>query len=66
MSSIADIDAGQVLTGLAHAVDALSELDAQVLTQSDRLAVLRGVEALMRRIPATIHPIVNQLVAEHV
>ncbi|MFD6198676.1 HNH endonuclease signature motif containing protein [Mycobacteriaceae bacterium NPDC060252] len=66
MGSIVDTDAGQVLTGLAHAVDALSELDAQSLTRGDRLAVLRGVEALMRRIPAAIHPIVNELVAEHV
>lgn len=61
-----DVDAGKVLAGLAHAIDALSELDAQSLTQGDRLAVLRGVEALIQRIPAAISPIVNELVAEHV
>ncbi|WP_078293952.1 HNH endonuclease signature motif containing protein [Mycobacterium sp. D16R24] len=66
MSSMVDVDAGQVLAGLAHAVDALAELDAQTLTQGDRLAVLRGVEALVRRIPSATHPIVNELVSEHV
>ncbi|MBA0047100.1 HNH endonuclease signature motif containing protein [Mycobacteroides sp. LB1] len=66
MSSIIDVDADQVLAGLASAVDALQAIDAQTLTQYDRLVVLRDVETLMRRIPAATHSIVNELVVEHV
>ncbi|MUM17706.1 HNH endonuclease [Mycobacterium sp. CBMA271] len=66
MSSVVDIDAGQILSGLTSAIDALSDLDAQTLTQCDRLVILRDVEALVRRIPAATHGVVNELVAEYV
>lgn len=61
-----DTDAAHVLTGLRSAIDALSELDVCTLTRQDRLATLRDVETLARRLPAATHGIVNQLVAEHV
>ncbi|SLF35216.1 protein of uncharacterised function DUF222 [Mycobacteroides abscessus subsp. abscessus] len=66
MSSIADSDAAEVLAGLCGAVDALSELDTSALTRHDRLAILRDVETLLRRIPAATHGIINELVAGHV
>lgn len=66
MGSVVDIDAGQILAGLASAIGALSELDVQTLTQHDRLSTLRDVETLVRRIPSATHSIVNELVAEHV
>lgn len=66
MSSIADSDAAEVLAGLCGAVDGLSELDTSALTRHDRLAILRDVETLLRRIPAATHGIINELVAGHV
>ncbi|WP_078312346.1 MULTISPECIES: HNH endonuclease signature motif containing protein [unclassified Mycobacterium] len=66
MSSIVDIDADGALAGLTAAVDALSELDARALTHYERLTILREVERIVRRIPATTHGIINGLVAEHV
>ncbi|WP_078322682.1 HNH endonuclease signature motif containing protein [Mycobacteroides chelonae] len=66
MRSIVDVEVGQVLAELAGALDALSELDPQTLTQGDRLAVLREVEAFVRRIPTATHGLVNELVADHV
>ena len=66
MRSTVDVEASQVLAELAGALDALSELDPQTLTQGDRLAVLREVEAFVRRIPAATHGLVNELVADHV
>lgn len=66
MRSIVDVDAAEVLAGLCAAVDALAELDTYALTHHERLAILRDLETLTRRIPAATHRIVNELVAGHV
>lgn len=45
-------DASRILAGLAAAVDGLPDLDVHTLIRDERLAILRDVETVMRRIPA--------------
>lgn len=52
MSSIMGADASRILAGLAAAVDGLPDLDVHTLIRDERLAILRDVETVMRRIPA--------------
>ncbi len=59
-------DASRILAGLAAAVDGLPDLDVHTLIRDGRLAILRDVETVMRRIPAATHGLVNELAAGHI